>query len=271
MLLSLPSLALKTNGRLENRQSQLANLQDELSFCKYVLLKRKKRRYTSRAMSKRYAQYCPVAHALELVGERWALLVVRELLNGPKRYTDLAAALPGIGTNILAGRLRDLEQAGVVQKRRLPPPAAAQVYELTPYGEELRDPIYALARWGAKSLGAPTSDEALAPGWLVNAVRATCVGAGSAPSGEVELRIADDIVRVRFDEGEPVVQAGSSDSADVVIETDPGTLFCLAGREQSAKEAIDVGAVRVTGKRADAERFLSLLSFDPKSHQLEHV
>jgi DNA-binding HxlR family transcriptional regulator len=76
-------------------------------------------------MSKRYAQYCPVAHALELVGERWALLVVRELLNGPKRYTDLAAALPGIGTNILAGRLRDLEEAGVVRKRKLPPPAAS--------------------------------------------------------------------------------------------------------------------------------------------------
>src|SRR5918992_5412949 len=149
-------------------------------------------------MARRYAQFCPVAHALELVGERWALLVVRELLNGPKRYTDLAAALPGIGTNILAGRLRDLEAGGIVQKRRLPPPAAAQVYELTPYGQELREPLYALARWGAKSLGPPASDDALTPGWLVNAVRAICVGGERVPSGEVELRVADDIVRVRF-------------------------------------------------------------------------
>lgn len=220
---------------------------------------------------KRYAQYCPVAHALELVGERWALLVVRELLNGPKRYTDLASALPGIGTNILAGRLRDLEQAGVVQKRRLPPPAAAQVYELTPYGEELREPLYALARWGAKSLGPPTSEDALTPGWLVNAVRATCVGAERVPSGEVELRVADDVVRIRFDGEEPVVEAGSADSPDVVIETDPTTLFCLAGHEQSAKEAIEAGAVQIAGRRADAERFLSLLSFDRRSSELQHV
>jgi DNA-binding HxlR family transcriptional regulator len=222
-------------------------------------------------MSKRYAQYCPVAHALELVGERWALLVVRDLLNGPKRYTDLAAALPGIGTNILAGRLRDLEQAGVVQKRRLPPPAAAQVYELTPYGEELREPLYALARWGAKSLGPPAPDEAFTPGWLVNAVRATCAGGERVPSGEVELRVADDVVRVRFDGHEPIVEAGSSGSADIVIETDPTTLFCVASREQSTKEAIDAGAVRITGKRAEAERFLSLLSFDGRSHELQHV
>ena len=127
-------------------------------------------------MAKHYGQYCPVAHALELVGERWSLLVVRELLGGPKRYTDLAGALPGIGTNILANRLRDLEAAGVVEKRRLPPPAAANVYALTEYGEELREPLYALGRWGARSLGPPKAEDNLAPGWLVNAVRATCRG-----------------------------------------------------------------------------------------------
>jgi DNA-binding HxlR family transcriptional regulator len=222
-------------------------------------------------MSKSYAQYCPVAHALELVGERWALLVVRELLNGPKRYTDLATALPGIGTNILAGRLRDLERGGIVQKRRLPPPAAANVYELTPYGKELREPLYALARWGAKSLGPPTPKDALSPGWLANAVRATCLHGERAPTAQFELRVADDVVNVRFDGLDPVVEYGPSDTADVVIETDPATLFCLAAREQSTKEAIEAGAVRITGKRADAERFLSLLSFDERSHQLEEV
>jgi DNA-binding HxlR family transcriptional regulator len=222
-------------------------------------------------MSKSYAQYCPVAHALELVGERWALLVVRELLNGPKRYTDLATALPGIGTNILAGRLRDLERGGIVQKRRLPPPAAANVYELTPYGEELREPLYALARWGAKSLGPPAPKDSLSPGWLVNAVRATCLHGERAPTAQFELRVADDVVSVRFDGLDPVVECGPSDTADVVIETDPATLFGLAAREQSTKEAIEAGAVRITGKRADAERFLSLLSFDERSHQLEHV
>jgi DNA-binding HxlR family transcriptional regulator len=222
-------------------------------------------------MSKSYAQFGPVAHALELVGERWALLVVRELLNGPKRYTDLAAALPGIGTNILAGRLRDLERGAVVQKRRLPPPAAANVYELTPYGEELREPLYALARWGARSLGPPTPDDSLAPGWLLNAVRATCQGWDGDPAATFELRAGDDeIVTVRFEGGEPVVELGSS-GADVVIETDPATLFCVASRDQSIKEAIGAGAVRITGKRSDAERFLSLFSFEDRSHQLEHV
>jgi DNA-binding HxlR family transcriptional regulator len=222
-------------------------------------------------MPKSYAQFCPVAHALELVGERWALLVVRELLNGPKRYTDLAAALPGIGTNILAGRLRDLERGGVVQKRRLPPPAAANVYELTPYGEELREPLYALARWGARSLGPPNPDDSFAPGWLLNAVRATCKGWDGDPSATFELRAGEDeVVTVRFEDGEPLVEAGSS-GADIVIETDPATLFCVASRDQSIKEAIGAGAVHITGKRADAERFLSLFSFEEPSRELEHV
>ena len=223
-------------------------------------------------MAKGYAQFCPVAHALELVGERWALLVVRELLNGPKRYTDLASALPGIGTNILASRLRDLEQGGIIQKRQLPPPAAAKVYELTPYGEELREPLYALARWGARSLGPPAPGDALAPGWLLNAVRATCKGWDGDPLTTFELRAGEDeVVTVHFVDGEPVVEEGSS-GAGVVIETDPATLFCVASREQSIKEAIGAGVVRVTGRRADAEKFLSLFSFEDRgSRELEHV
>jgi DNA-binding HxlR family transcriptional regulator len=222
-------------------------------------------------MSKGYAQYCPVAHALELVGERWALLIVRELLNGPKRYTDLAAALPGIGTNILAGRLRDLEQAGVIEKRRLPPPAATQVYELTAYGEELREPLYALGRWGARSLGPPRPDDSLAPGWLVNAVRATCTQ-GCLPDRVFELRVDGDAVTARFDGDELAVESGSSPNADTVIETDPATLFSLASGQFSTSEAIKAKALKVTGNRRDAERFLSFFSFDePRSRKLEHV
>jgi DNA-binding HxlR family transcriptional regulator len=225
-------------------------------------------------MAKRYAQYCPVAHALELVGERWALLVVRELLSGPKRYTDLAGALPGIGTNILAGRLRDLETAGVIQKRRLPPPAAANVYELTPYGEELREPLYALGRWGARSLGPPQPDDTLAPGWLVNAVRATCTS-GCLPDKVFELRVEDDTVTARFDEDQQlVVELGSTGEADTVIETDAQTLFCIASGQTTTSEAIKTKELKVAGDRKDAERFLSFFSFDeprPLSRELEHV
>jgi DNA-binding HxlR family transcriptional regulator len=224
-------------------------------------------------MAKRYAQYCPVAHALELVGERWALLVVRELLDGPKRYTDLAEGLPGIGTNILAGRLRDLEEAGVVQKRRLPPPAAANVYELTSYGEELREPLYALGRWGARSLGPPGPDDSLAPGWLLNAVRATCT-VGCLPDKVVELRVDDDAVTARFEDDQLVVESGSSGNADTVIETDPQTLFGIAARQLSTTDAIRAKVLKITGNRRDAEQFLSFFSFDEprsRSRELEHV
>jgi DNA-binding HxlR family transcriptional regulator len=224
-------------------------------------------------MAKRYAQYCPVAHALGLVGERWSLLVVRELLDGPKRYTDLAEGLPGIGTNILASRLRELEKAGVVQKRRLPPPAAANVYELTPYGEELREPLYALGRWGARSLGPPRPDDSLAPGWLVNAVRATCTS-GCMPDKVFELRVEDDVVTARFEDDELVVEPGSSGDADTVIETDPATLFSIAAGQLSTRDAVREKVLTVTGHRKDAERFLSFFSFDEpraRSRELEHV
>ena len=116
-------------------------------------------------MAKRYEQYCPMAHALDLVGDRWALLVVRELMHGPKRYTDLVDHLPGIGTNILAARLRDLEGHGIVARRTLPPPAASKVYELTDYGRELRPALRELALWGARSLGPPTAADELFTGY----------------------------------------------------------------------------------------------------------
>lgn len=221
---------------------------------------------------KTFSQFCPVAHALELVGERWSLLVVRELLHGPKRYTDLAAALPGIGTNILAARLKALEEGGVVRKRRLPPPAAAQVYELTEYGEELKEPLYALGRWGARSLGPPRAGDYLAPGWLVNAVRATCTG-GCLPDRVIELRVADEVVTARFVDDELVVEPSSAADADTVIETDAETLFCIASRQTSTKDALEANDVRATGDRATAEHFLSLFSFDePKAQRrVEYV
>lgn len=118
---------------------------------------------------KRYDQYCPIACSLGLVGERWTLLVVRELFSGPKRYTDLAEHLPGIGTNILADRLKELEAAGLVEKRKLPPPAASSVYELTEAGQALRPVLHELARFGAKYMGPPPPD-ALEQGWLIGAL-----------------------------------------------------------------------------------------------------
>jgi DNA-binding HxlR family transcriptional regulator len=170
-------------------------------------------------MKKRYDQYCPVAHALDLVGERWALLVVRELMHGPKRYTDLAEHLPGIGTNILAARLRDLEACGVVTKRRLPPPAASRVYELTDYGRELRTVMRELALWGARSLGPPTHEDELFPGWLSNAVD-TVLGP-IAPPGRFEFRVGDEIAALVDGEA----RSGSIEDPDVVVEGDPQGIY----------------------------------------------
>jgi DNA-binding HxlR family transcriptional regulator len=169
-------------------------------------------------MAKKYDQYCPLAHALELIGERWTLLLVRELLHGPQRYTDLADRLPGIGTNILASRLRDLEAAGIVAKRTLPPPAASKVYELTDYGIELKPVMRELARWGARSLGPPNPDE-LFPGWLVNAVET--VLSPVAPAGRLEFRIGDETASLV----DGVAQSGAVDDPDVVVTGDAEGLY----------------------------------------------
>src|SRR5918911_4085171 len=119
-----------------------------------------------------YRQYCGIAPALDLVGERWALLVVRELVLGPKRFSDLREGLPGIATNVLSQRLRELERDGVVVRRRLPPPAASSVYELTDYGQDLVPILLALGRWGARTLAARPPGHTLRSEWLAVALKA---------------------------------------------------------------------------------------------------
>jgi len=172
-------------------------------------------------MKKRYDQYCPVAHALDLVGDRWALLVVRELMHGPKRYTDLAANLSGIGTNILAARLRDLEESGIVVKRTLPPPAASRVYDLSDYGRDLKAVMRELALWGARSLGPPTDEDELFPGWLGNAL--DTVLAPIAPPGRFEFRVGEEVASLV--DGTAI--AGPVEEPDVVIEADPEGIYHL--------------------------------------------
>jgi DNA-binding HxlR family transcriptional regulator len=184
-------------------------------------------------MAKRYDQYCPVAHALELVGERWSMLVVRELMNGPKRYTDLAEHLPGIGTNILASRLRDLEACGVVTKRTLPPPAASRVYELTDYGRELRPVMRELAFWGARSLGPPGADDELYEGWLANALD-TMFGP-FAPPGRFEFRVGDEVASLIDGEARP----GPVEGPDVVVEADPEGIYHLFINGQLDQLSVD--------------------------------
>jgi DNA-binding HxlR family transcriptional regulator len=194
-------------------------------------------------MAKHYDQYCPVAHALDVVGDRWALLVARELMNGPKRYTDLAEGLPGIGTNILAARLRNLELAGVITKRTLPPPAASRVYELTDYGLELKPVIRELALWGARSLGPPTAADELFPGWLVCPV--DMILGPLAPTGRLEFLAGDEIASLV----DGVAYTGPIDGPDVVVEGDAEGLYYLFTERR-------LDGVSVSGNRAMLDHLL---------------
>jgi DNA-binding HxlR family transcriptional regulator len=198
-------------------------------------------------MAKRYEQYCPVAHALELVGERWSLLIVRELLTGPKRYTDLAGAVPRIGTNVLAARLKELEGCGIVGKRRLPPPTPVQVYELTPYGRALKPVMRELALWGLRSLGAPQEEDELAPGWLESAL--DTVFAPVAPAGSLEFRIGGEVVSLVDGEA----RAGPAEQPDVVLEADPAGFYYLFVERRWDD-------VNVEGDRSLLERLLEAAS-----------
>jgi DNA-binding HxlR family transcriptional regulator len=195
-------------------------------------------------MAKRYEQYCPMAHALDLVGDRWALLVVRELMRGPKRYTDLVEGLPGIGTNILAARLRDLEQAEVVVRRTLPPPAASKVYDLTDYGRALRPAMRELALWGARSLGPPTPGSGLFEGWVANAL--DTVLAPLAPAGRFEFRVDPEVASLV--DGEVV--RGPVVDPDVVVEGDPAAIY-----DMFVNRRLD--QVAVTGDRDLLERLVA--------------
>jgi DNA-binding HxlR family transcriptional regulator len=195
-------------------------------------------------MAKRYDQYCPMAHALDLVGERWSLLLVRELMCGPKRYTDLVDALPGIGTNVLASRLRDLETGGVVVRRTLPPPYASRVYDLTDYGRALRPAMRELAMWGARSLGPPTPESGLFPGWLRNAL--DTVVAPLAPTGRFEFRVEGEVASLVDGEVTP----GSIDDPDVLVEATPAGIY-----DMFVERRLD--QVTVTGDRDLLEQLVA--------------
>jgi DNA-binding HxlR family transcriptional regulator len=205
-----------------------------------------------------YRDSCGIARALDAVGERWALLVVRELLLGSKRFTDLRAALPGISTDVLALRLRELEATDVVRRATLPPPAAAKVYELTTRGRELEPVLLALGRWGSR--------EPLAPGVrplgldaFVIALPTLFDAAGAADAATtIELRLGADRVTARVADGRLDVARGAAGDPDARIAGDPAVLTEVLwhGRPLAAAEA--EGALRIDGDRAAAERFLGL-------------
>lgn len=177
-----------------------------------------------------YGQMCPIARALDVIGERWSLLIVRELLLGPKRFKDLLGALPAMGTNRLSDRLKSLEADRVITKTTLPPPGEAQVYMLTELGERLRQPVVSLAQWGA---GLPLNDR-LDPSTARGALLALVRCATAAPQLTQGIReiydfaIGDERFHIIVDHDQALPRSGPSPvSADVVINCDVQTLLML--------------------------------------------
>ncbi len=209
------------------------------------------------AGTRSYGDACGIARAFDVIGERWAPLIVRELLLGPKRFTDIQVGLPKASPNVLSQRLRELEQAGVVRRRRLPPPAASQVYELTDWGQDLEPAFAALGRWGSRS-PAPRSETPLSVDALVVAMRTMC---GPSPDPElnamVELRLGRDVFRARVSSGRLHLSRGPCDRPDAVLETEPVTLQGMLFHGHPLDDALARGDARMQG---DIDKVRALLA-----------
>lgn len=196
-------------------------------------------------MSTSYAQYCPVARALEIVGERWTVLVARELLMGPRRFTDLQAGLPGISTTVLTSRLKELEEAGLVHRRTLPVPAASVVYELTSAAWGLVSVLATMADWGRELLGDPRPDDDVRSAWLVLGLAVTARAAEQLADGTFELHVDGEgseggVFAIECRDGHCQPREGPADRPDGVITMAHSTLVDLAS-----------GALDVRARRAE--------------------
>jgi DNA-binding HxlR family transcriptional regulator len=213
--------------------------------------------------SRVYGQYCGFSRALEVVGERWAMLIVRDLLVGPKRFTDLHRGLAGIPSNVLTARLKELEQGGVVRRRLLPRPSGSIIYELTEYGLELEDAVVHLGRWGAKALGVPRCDEILTDNAVIMAMRSTFRPEDAGKTrATYELRLGDIVINLRIDGPKLEVAKGPLPGADLVVETGPAIKALMSG-EMTPAEAIESGSVHLTGDPALLSRFVTMFRIDP--------
>ncbi|MEU6735798.1 winged helix-turn-helix transcriptional regulator [Streptomyces physcomitrii] len=195
-----------------------------------------------------YDQFCAAARALDAIGDRWSLLIVRELLAGPRRYTDLHADLPGVSTDVLASRLKDLERESLATRRRLPPPSSAQVYELSPRGRQLLPVLRALGEWGAPALTEPRPTDAVRAHWfalpLLARIEALHTGPGTVQvdldQGEFHLHLGTD--------GGPVYGEGQTEAPAARLRLDATTCAALSRAELTFPEAVARGLLEVAGE-----------------------
>jgi DNA-binding HxlR family transcriptional regulator/putative sterol carrier protein len=228
---------------------------------------RRTSRYDSARMATRrtYGDGCATARGLDLIGERWALLVVRELLLGPKRYTDLRRGLPNASPNVLSQRLDELERDGIVRRRKLPPPAGSRVYELTEWGRELEEIVMSLGRWAARSPTPPSDAPIVSADSIILALRARFDS--SATHGlraRYELRLGEDRFRIEVADDAIEAARGGADQADATIDTDPGTLDAVLWKGRSLAAAQRSGRMTIAGDKAAVERFVRLFPLPPR-------
>ncbi|OLT11178.1 HxlR family transcriptional regulator [Actinomadura sp. CNU-125] len=213
--------------------------------------------------AREYGQFCGLARALEMIGERWTLLIVRNLLSGPQRYTDLRKGLPAIPTNILSTRLKQLEEAGLVVRRALPHPERAVVYELTDYGRDLEPALIALGRWGSRTMTEPRPGETVTAESVAMAFRTTYrpEAAGDATVG-YEVRMGEFTLRIQITAGALTVGIGPHPSPDLVIErrSDQGIHAMMTGAK-TPEQALADGSVRVEGEPESLHRFVEAFRF----------
>jgi DNA-binding HxlR family transcriptional regulator len=211
------------------------------------------------ATRRTYGDGCAIAQALDVVGERWALLVVRELLLGPKRYTDLRRSLPNVSPHVLSQRLAGLEGAGVIRRRKLPPPAGARVYELTDWGRELEDTVMSLGRWAARSPTPPSAAPIRSADSVILALRARFdPRAADGLRAGYELRLGEDRFSIRVAHGQLEIARGEAPRADATIDTDNDTIAAVLWGGRSLADARRSGTMTITGDKAAVERFVKL-------------
>jgi DNA-binding HxlR family transcriptional regulator len=210
-----------------------------------------------------YGQYCGLAKALDLVGERWTLLIIRELFFGPRRFSDLVEGLRGISTSVLNERLHRLEDERLIIRRTLPPPAASRVYELTEDGQELGRAIVPLAAWGVRILAANPRKrtEAFRPAWGLLFLRETFDASAARDVHDVyEFHIDDSVVSVIVEDGEvQVIEGQSGRPVDVEIHVDATTFIDVGVGRLRGRDAIRQGKLRLMGSEAALRRYSSII------------
>jgi len=205
-----------------------------------------------------YRDACGTAHGLDLIGERWALLVMRELMLGPKRFSDLKADLPGISANVLTQRLEGLEETGLVRRRRLPPPAAAQVYELTDWGYEAEPIIQELGRWATRSPGHDPSLPLSATSLMLSFRTMQSPERVGGLTATVGFRIGDQEFVARIGGGRVQTERGEAAGADVLFSGAPEAIAAAVYGGVPFDALAAAGALKIEGDEALARRFATL-------------